>query len=113
MDNLSLILASLPEVLHKPIRNELQFTHSPSNITTLSPKELYGIYRNRLECLYKGNDDLFDFLHAKEAIARGISNGVRHVVFRSSIDQAIRGTLSFGILNSVTYTLKKIKKFLK
>ena len=113
LDNLSHILASLPEVLHKSIRDELQFSHSPSNITTLSQSELYNIYRNRLECLYKCSDDSFDFLHAKEAIARGITNGVRHVVFRSSVDQAIRGTLSFGILNSVTYTLKKIKKFLK
>lgn len=113
MDNLSQILASLPEALHTPIREELQFTRSPSNITTLPQSELYNIYRNRLKCLYKGEDETFDFIHAKEAIARGITNGLRHVVFRSSIDQAIRGTLSFGILNSITYTLKKIKKFLK
>lgn len=91
----------------------MQFKSTPTNITSLPKSELYNLYYKRLECLYRGNDSQFDFIQAKSAIARGITNGVRHAVFRSSIDQAIRGTLSFGILNSVTYTLKKIKKFLK
>lgn len=112
IDNLASIISLLPSSLHAPIRKELQFPNQTSRVDALTTEQKYTLYKNRLHMLFDPEGKNYNAIQAKEAIARGITNGVRHVVFRSSVDQAIRGNLSFGVLNSVFYVAKKIKKFI-
>ena len=86
---------------------------SSGNVKTLTQTQLADFYQSRLESCFGSEGKEVGVIEAKQAVARGISNGVRHAVFRSSLDQAIRGNVSFGVLNSVTYVAKKIKKFIK
>ena len=102
MKNLACILASLPSTLHPSIRQELQFSTPSVDVSSLSSTALYDPYETNQNIMV-----------AKAAVAKGLVNGVRHVVFRSSIDQAVRGNISFGVMNSLSYVAKKIKKFLK
>ena len=74
---------------------------------------LCEMYYNRLTIMYDRNRLNENIIEAKSAIAKGIEDGIRHAVFRSSVDQALRGNVSFGVLNSLKYVTKKIKKFVK
>lgn len=107
------ITARLPASLHPFIREQLDFSTPCGNVNTLSTQELQKVYQRRLECLFDREKENRGVLEAKAAIAKGIQYGVKHTVFKSSIDQALRGTASFGILHSVQYFAKKVKKFLK
>lgn len=113
MKNLAHIIASLPSTLHPSIRRELQFSTPSIGVSSLSPSELFDVYYRRLSVLYDPFEKNENMMVAKAAVGKGVVSGVRHVVFRSSIDQAIRGNVSFGVLNSLRYVGKKIKKFLK
>ena len=113
MKNLACILASLPSTLHPSIRQELQFSTPSVDVSSLSSTALYDVYYRRLSALYDPYETNQNIMVAKAAVAKGLVNGVRHVVFRSSIDQAVRGNISFGVMNSLSYVAKKIKKFLK
>lgn len=113
MKNLAKIVASLPSSLHPSIRQELQFPSPSVDVSSLSSSELFDVYYRRLSVLYDPEETNQNIIVAKAAVAKGLTNGVRHVVFRSSIDQAIRGNISFGVLHSLRYVTKKIKKFLK
>ena len=103
----------MPASLHPFIREQLAFSIPCGDINTLSTQELQTVYQRRLECLFDRQKENCNVLEAKAAIAKGIQNGVRHTVFKSSVDQALRGTASFGVLHSVQYFAKKVKKFLK
>ena len=113
IENLAWITSRLPASLHPFIREQLAFSTPCGDINTLSTQELQTVYQRRLECLFDRQKENCNVLEAKAAIAKGIQNGVRHTVFKSSVDQALRGTASFGVLHSVQYFAKKVKKFLK
>lgn len=113
ISNLAQITSMLPASLHPFIREELQFCCPPGDVNALPRDALEQLYESRLHVLYDREGKNHNVIPAKAAIARGINNGVRHAVFRSSVDQAIRGNMSFGVLNSLSYVTKKIKKFLK
>ena len=102
MRNLAAITAALPASLHPFVRSYLGY-----------PSKEVNVYYNRLTSLYDQNKLNENVLQAKSAIAKGIEDGIRHAVFRSSVDQALRGNVSFGVLNSLQYVTKKVKKFLK
>ena len=113
MKNLACILASLPSTIHPSIRQELQFSTPSVDVSSLSSTALSDVSYRRLTALYEPYETNQNIMVAKAAVAKGLVNGVRHVVFRSSIDQAVRGNISFGVMNSLSYVAKKIKKFLK
>ena len=71
------------------------------------------VYYRRLTALFDVSMTNMNVVAAKEVIARGINMGVRSLVFKSSVDQAVRGVTSFGVLNSISYASKKIVKFFK
>ena len=106
MKNLACILASLPSTLHPSIRQELQFSTPSVDVSSLSSTALYDVYYRRLSALYDPYETNQNIMVAKAAVAKGLVNGVRHVVFRSSIDQAVRGNISFGVMNSLSYVAK-------
>ena len=74
---------------------------------------LCDMYYNRLTSVFDRNRFNENIVEAKSAIAKGIEDGIRHAVFRSSVDQALRGNVSFGVLNSLKYVTKKMQKFVK
>lgn len=111
--NLALIAASLPSSLHSAVRSQLAFGSRAVNVEGLPVALLQDLYERRLTTLFdegKRNDNV---VFAKGALARGIQMGVRSLVFRGSVDQAVRGVASFGVWNSAIYAAKKIMKFLK
>lgn len=113
INNLAAILSKLPGALHSEIRKELQFPAAMGRVDCLSQEELFTLYKSRLHTLFDPEERNCNVIQAKAVVAKGITSAVRHAVFRSSVDQAIRGNLSFGMLNSVQYVVKKIKKFIK
>ena len=111
--NLARIVASLPASLHSSVRAQLEFGPRVVNVEGLSTELLRDLYERRLTALFDPGMKNDNLIAAKGAVARGIQMGVRRVVFRGSVDQAVRGVASFGVWNSVTYAAKKIMKFLK
>lgn len=111
--NLARIAASLPSSLHSSVRAQLAFGPRTVNAEGLSTELLRDLYERRLTALFDPGMKNENLIAAKGAVARGIQMGVRRVVFRGSVDQAVRGVASFGVWNSVTYAAKKIMKFLK
>lgn len=111
--NLAVITSLLPCSLHPFVREQLEFSSTKGNVSTLTSNQLSDLYRNRLQSLFDKDCKNCNVIEAKQTIAKGINNGVRHLVFKSSVDQAIRGNVSFGVLNSLSYVTKKIKKFMK
>ena len=113
ISSLAQITASLPASLHSAVRAQLEFGSRTVNVEGVPTELLRDLYERRLTALFdmgKRNENL---IAAKGAVARGIQMGVRSVVFRGSVDQAVRGVASFGVWNSAKYAAKKIMKFLK
>ena len=77
------------------------------NVEGVSKATLYDVYYRRLSSLFDPMRRNENVVEAKERVAKGIQLGLR------SIDQALRGNVSFGVLNSLTYVGKKIMKFVK
>lgn len=113
MRNLAEITSSLPASLHPFVRSYLGYPSKEVNVSTIRKDVLRDMYYNRLTSMYDPNRLNENIVQAKDTIAKGIEDGIRHAVFRSSVDQALRGNVSFGVLNSLQYVTKKVKKFLK
>lgn len=113
MRNLAEITASLPASLHPFVRSYLGYPSKDVNVSSIRKDVLRDMYYNRLTSMYDANKLNENVVQAKSVIAKGIEDGIRHAVFRSSVDQALRGNVSFGVLNSLQYLTKKVKKFLK
>ena len=110
---LATIASELPASLHGSLRKQLQFPSHCIDFEGVLPSELMDVYYRRLTALFDVSMTNMNVVAAEEVIARGINMGVRSLVFKSSVDQAVRGVTSFGVLNSISYASKKIVKFFK
>ena len=108
IESLAHITSCLPSSLHTSIRQQLEFPKHVVNVEGVSKATLYDVYYRRLSSLFDPMRRNENVVEAKERVAKGIQLGLR-----SSIDQALRGNVSFGVLNSLTYVGKKIMKFVK
>lgn len=113
IESLARITSRLPASLHASIRHQLEFPNHAVNVEGVSETTLYDVYYRRLSSLFDPMRRNENVVEAKERVAKGIQLGLRSIVFRSSVDQALRGNVSFGVLNSLTYVGKKIMKFVK
>lgn len=113
IESLARITSRLPASLHASIRHQLEFPNHAVNVEGVSETTLYDVYYRRLSSLFDPMRRNENIVEAKERVAKGIQLGLRSIVFRSSVDQALRGNVSFGVLNSLTYVGKKIMKFVK
>ena len=113
IDALARITSCLPSSLHNSVRQQLLFPKHAVHVEGISQATLYDVYYHRLSSLFDPMERNENVVEAKERVAKGIRLGLRSIVFRSSVDQALRGNVSFGVLNSLTYVGKKIMKFVK